>query len=441
MRFLILDVYPIRSYRVTKDSNGGFGTANDYGHSLVPRLLKYLVARTVDWPPLNAVHTAGVLQAAGHEVEYARSYDGGSYDFCLLPTSIVAHETELAAARRVLDAGLPVIAMGPFATVMPQPYVDVGAIVLSGEPEMFFHEFDDDRAALLAAGPIVAVDRVVPLDELAYPGWDVVFRSHPPKMGFIGGGRPTLPMLATRGCPYSCFKYCTYPLQQGRTVRSRDPKAIVQEMMHWQDTLGVSSFVFRDPVFSINRKHTLALCDAIDASGRTFRFVVETHLKNLDAELVDRLHAAGLRLVYVGIETASPEVLKDVDRFSIASDEQVSRIRYLESMGIAVKTMFIFGFPSDTKETIQRTFKYARTICAKFAQFSVFTPYPGTPIFAEFKDKITVEKFEDFTQWNLVYRHDALTPDDIRNSVDSAYSKYYSSVVWLAKFLRSSFVH
>ena len=46
-------------------------------------------------------------------------------------------------------------------------------------------------------------------------------------------------MLATRGCPYSCFKYCVYPLQQGRKVRQRSPKKIVDEMEYWKKNMNI----------------------------------------------------------------------------------------------------------------------------------------------------------------------------------------------------------
>ena len=50
--------------------------------------------------------------------------------------------------------------------------------------------------------------------------------------------------------------------------------------------------------------------------------------------------------------------------------------------------MFIIGFPTDTKNTINKTIQYAKKLNTTYAQFSVWTPYPGTPIFEKFKDKL-----------------------------------------------------
>ena len=70
-----------------------------------------------------------------------------------------------------------------------------------------------------------------------------------------------------------------------------------------------------------------------------------------------------------------------------------------------VSAMYIIGFPTDTEETINKTINYAKSLNTSFAQFSVWTPYPGTPIFEKFKNKISVEKYESFDQYNLVYQH------------------------------------
>ena len=45
-------------------------------------------------------------------------------------------------------------------------------------------------------------------------------------------------------------------------------------MKHWKSTLGIDFFIFRDPVFSINRKHTLELCDVLIKSNDKFKFII-----------------------------------------------------------------------------------------------------------------------------------------------------------------------
>ena len=79
--------------------------------------------------------------------------------------------------------------------------------------------------------------------------------------------------------------------------------------------------------------------------------------------------------------------------------------------------------------------KYAKKINSSYAQFSVFTPYPGTPAFNEYKDKITKNKYEDFTQWQLVFRHQNLTEKDVLYLLNYSYKKYYLNHKWAIRFL------
>ena len=67
---LILDIYPEANYRISKDQNGGYGTANDYGDSLLSKILKYMVKGSVDFPPLYSVQVCGELLSMGYDVKY-----------------------------------------------------------------------------------------------------------------------------------------------------------------------------------------------------------------------------------------------------------------------------------------------------------------------------------------------------------------------------------
>lgn len=440
MKILILDPYPNRPWRISKDTIGGYGTANRFGDGFVSRAITWVMAREVDWPPLYSVHTAGVLVDQGHEVEYARRFDDEkTYDLCLATSSIVAHETELAAIKAVVAAGIPVGVIGPFATTISAPYLDAGGFVISGEPEMYFVNFPLSSTDVSKLSGIISAGDPVPLDDLPLPAWDLIFKAAPPKFGLLGGDHIMLPIAATRGCPYSCFNYCVYPLQQGRKVRMRDPQEIVKEMEHWADKLGITFFIFRDPVFSINREHTLKFCAALELSSRKFKFVIETHLNNMDDKIATRLRSLGLEMVKVGIEATSAETIKQSKRFSIEPDKQVERIRMLEKLGIRITSFFILGMPGDTPESFTRTMKYARQLNSVFAQISVFTPYPGTPAFGEFEDRITVDEYEKFTQYDLVYEHEILNAKQIRKMLSRAYRDYYMRPRWMIKYLAARF--
>ena len=99
--------------------------------------------------------------------------------------------------------------------------------------------------------------------------------------------------------------------------------------------------------------------------------------------------------------------------------------------------MFILGFPTDKEKTMDNTINYAKKLNTTYAQFSVWTPYPGTPIYNEYKDKIITNSYEECDQYNLIYKHKSLNKNIVRKYLDKAYRTYYFRIRWVLKFIRS----
>ena len=277
------------------------------------------------------------------------------------------------------------------------------------------------------------------LDDLSYPAWDIIFKKIKPVMKLLGKGS-TIPINASRGCPYSCFYYCTYPKQQGRKLRLRNSDKIVKEMEYWYKKFGTKNFIFRDPVFSINKKHTLELLEKLASSSIKFNICIETHLKNIDDEMISLFKKSGIKLVYVGIESGDSDVLLDSKRTTIAFDEQIYKVKKLEENNVKVKSMYILGQPTDTLKTCLKTINYSKKILSTYAQFSIFTPYPGTPVFEEYKDRILTDKYEDFNQWKLIFNHNNLNTSEVRKLLNKAYLSYYLNPKWLFFYLKRKLI-
>lgn len=72
MKIVILDVYFSQGARMCKDTNGGYGTVNDYGSGFVAKALTRIKKNSSNWPPLYSVYTAGILRKNEHKVEYIK---------------------------------------------------------------------------------------------------------------------------------------------------------------------------------------------------------------------------------------------------------------------------------------------------------------------------------------------------------------------------------
>jgi anaerobic magnesium-protoporphyrin IX monomethyl ester cyclase len=442
MKFVILDVYPNKNHRLIKDTAGGYGTGNNFGNSIFSRILNFYVDRNIGMPAMETMYISAILKKE-NQVHYTRDvYDKkiSECDFIILPTSIIAHETELEAIK--LHKNKKIFVIGIFSNTFRDKYKNDNTLIVKNESDIFFfnlqkkNQLKKNFLEELFKNNILINNFYSPveLDELPFPDWSEYSKKYPLRNNFFAlKQKIAIPILGTRGCPYSCFNYCTYPLQQGRKVRARTPDNIIEEILYWQKTLGTNKFVFRDPVFSINKKHTLELCNKIIDKRLNIKFMVETHLNNLDDEMIALLSKAGLELVYVGIESADNHVLDDMKRFTIKTDKQFEIIKKCEDAGIKVKTMFIIGNPEDTKDTIMKTIKYSTLLPSLYAQYSVFTPYPGTPVYNEFKSLINENRYENFNQYKLVFNHkylDSLKVDQLKSL---AYFKFYFNFKRLLK--------
>lgn len=430
MKVLGLDIYKDAGCRINKDTNGGYGAVNDFGMSRRGKLLAKVLKKGVDSPPLYLMSTLSVLSSQGHDCNYSRTIDqhANSYDLVVLSSSIVCCESELEAIRKMTARGIRTFAIGPFASQMPDPYLDAGASVFIGEPDTYFlnHPEMIDQVINETTPKIYKPEFVPPVnfDDLPLIRWDLYLKDHKSSIVFLGHGK-ALPVFSSRGCPYSCFNYCTYPLQQGRKHRKFSPRVLVDRLEHYKNTYGVSKFLFRDPVFTLDKVHVTEICNEIISRKLKLWWGAELHLKDVDSDLAKLMHKAGLRCVYVGIETINPDSITVSKRFSAKKTQQDSAIQWLEESGISVKGMFILGMPEDNVANIDKTLDVVKTLPVTYLQFSVFTPYPGTPIYDQYKHLVKATKYEDYTQWDLIFDHANLTPQDANLALDKFYKQSY----------------
>jgi anaerobic magnesium-protoporphyrin IX monomethyl ester cyclase len=156
-----------------------------------------------------------------------------------------------------------------------------------------------------------------------------------------------------------------------------------------------------------------------------YEFTIETHLNNINSSLAENFNAARIKWVKFGIESAIDNVKADVSRYSLSNDEQYKRIELLRNNKIKTVAMYIMCQPEDTYETHSETINYAKQLKTNLAQFSIFTPYPGTPYYNKNTDLINENNFEKFNQYNLVFKHRIFNKLSAKQELGRAYSAYY----------------
>jgi anaerobic magnesium-protoporphyrin IX monomethyl ester cyclase len=412
---------------VSKDT-----VAGGYGSRLVPfskvtRIVSAIKRRLHDLPSVQLAYLAAIVAEAGHEVRWTRG-EFVEGDVALVLSSLVDFRGETAWADAMRRRGVAVGFVGLAASKLPELFAPHADFVIQGEPE--------SAVARLARGArlhgLVPSEAVADLDALPLPRWDLVgaLARRPAPVPVPWRRRAqALPVLASRGCPEFCT-YCPHRILAGYRARSVD--SILRELRYLASLVDRPYVVFRDPLFTERREHALALARAIRAEGLAIQFECETRLDRLDPDLVDALADAGLRAVSFGVESVSTDVLKRVGRRPIPPDHQRAIVDHCRRRGVATAAYYVFGFPTDTWDSVVATIEWAVALDTTVAQFKLLTPYPGTPLWKQLCPLLEEHDFERFDGFTPTFRHPALSRADLQCLLGAAYTRFYVRPSYLA---------
>ncbi|MBZ5495480.1 MAG: radical SAM protein [Acidobacteriia bacterium] len=420
-----------------KDVAGGFGTVFTVGSSPFARLLETAKRRVASIPNIKLAYLDSILERSGAEVrilEVRHLNQLEPADLYLIASSIVdctfEREIGLEARHRY---GSKVGYFGAFAATVPEFFEEAADFIVKEEIE--------NIAPALGCGEIpsgvISAGFVEDLDSLPYPNWDQ-FDIRRFRYQIITNRGITLPMLGSRGCPYTC-NYCPYLVNS--KFRVRTPENIVDEIENLVGKYGIHGISFRDPNLTYGRERATELAELILRRGLKVRWSMEARTDRLDPELITLLHRAGLRSVEVGIESANERTLRANLRKAIPKTHQESVIDHCHKLGIRVIANYTFGLPSDTAGGVRDTIRYAKKLNTFAIQFTVTTPYPGTQFFRNVEGRIFDRDWEHFNGWTSVYRHPAISPEELHRLREFAYVSYHLRPRYVWRFLQSTLLH
>ncbi|HEX2522976.1 MAG TPA: radical SAM protein, partial [Terriglobia bacterium] len=394
------------------------------------RLLEVAKRRIASIPSVTAAYLDSILSAHGAEVVIKHNALEPA-DLVLIASSITDcnYEKELGQrARR--EFGAKVGYFGTFAATVPEFYEDAADFVVQSEIE--------NLAPQLAKGQIPAgvVDAgfVSDLNSLPFPTWDQ-FNIRKYKYSIITARGITLPMLSSRGCPYTCG-YCPYLVNSRYRVRRAEN--VVDEIEYLVKRFGIRGISFRDPMFTFHRSRTMDIAQRILSKGLNIRFGIETRTDKLDEEQLRFLHRAGLRSLEIGIESFDEGILLENLRKAPGKEQQEKIIDLCHRLGIRVIANYILGLSNDTVAGVQNTIGYAKKLNTFAIQFTVTTPYPGTLLYKSLQEHIFEEDWEKFNGWTNVYTHPTMTSEELHRLREEAYVTYHLRPRYVWRFLIST---
>lgn len=230
--------------------------------------------------------------------------------------------------------------------------------------------------------------RVRDIDALPWPAWDLV-----PLENYLSGhhgwgvdrGR-SMPLNATRGCPYQCT-FCSSPTMWTTRWLARDPADVVAEIAHYAARYGASNFDFQDLTAIIKKSWIVEFCQRLLAADLriTWQLPTGTRSEALDAEVLPLLVASGCTNITYAPESGNQPTLRRIKK-KVHLDRMAESMRAAVRAGCNVKANFIFGFPGETYRDLLGNFGFlARLALVGVHDISIapFRPYPGSELFRD----------------------------------------------------------
>lgn len=286
------------------------------------------------------------------------------------------------------------------------------------------------------------------LDSFEYPAWDLInplkYQATTPKL-FVKK-RPFAPIIATRGCPYHCT-FCASRNVSGNRTRSRSVKNIIGEIELLRKKYGIREIHFMDDNFTHNSKFISNFCNELIKRQMDIVWNMPNgiRLDTINEDSLNLMKKAGCYLLTVGIESGSNSVLEHMKK-NINTEIITEKVRLMQRCGFKVHGLFIVGYPTETKEDIQKTLKFAINLNLFGAQFSNFHPFPGTQIFDELSKNGGLSKIT-FSQKNnsfatISYVPKSMTPAKLKRTQRWMLIRFYFRprllLVYFKEFLLSS---
>jgi anaerobic magnesium-protoporphyrin IX monomethyl ester cyclase len=372
-------------------------------------------------------HIVRAVQCAKPDV-VAFSVYTGNYQWCL------------SLARPIHEAlGVPIVFGGIHATAVPEEVLSNEFVdyIIRGEGEYAFLELLEhlenksflelkgvDNLGLRVGGKII-INPLRPylqdLDSLPFPDKELFFKAEP-----ILVNNPYL-IMSSRGCPYRCT-YCGNDLfhdlysGKGRHVRRRSVDNVIAELEHARDIYPIKSVCFVDDVFTISREWLAEFVPKYRASIN-LPFYCNIHPLGFNQSIAALLKAGGCRLVFLGVQSGSERIRKEVFLRSESNESIVRCVTCLKEARIPFNADHIFGAPTETEEDLKSSYEFYSRIKPDMMQTFWLTYYPGTRIVSLAKEMglLTDADVKNIAEGRIGFTHGT---GSVPHSHVSLYKKY-----------------
>jgi anaerobic magnesium-protoporphyrin IX monomethyl ester cyclase len=243
--------------------------------------------------------------------------------------------------------------------------------------------------------------RIKDIDRIAWPDWSGIPVDNylHLEMGNDTQGKRSMPILASRGCPFQCT-FCTSPSMWTTRWSVRNVDDVIDEIRSYVATYRVNHIEFFDLTAIVEKEWIMAFCNRLieEKFGITWSLPTGSRTEALTEEVLHLLRKSGCEKMSLSPESGSVKTLA-----RIRKQQDLSRMlrvmRNCHRTGIIVKANILFGLPGQTRSEVLESFififKMALVGVDDVACFH-FVPYAGSQLFQELVNSGKIARNENY---------------------------------------------
>lgn len=268
------------------------------------------------------------------------------------------------------------------------------------------------------------------LDSLGFPAHDKLDKEiyrDPTTKRF-----PKTMVMGQKSCINNC-SFCCQPAFFGApTVRRRSVEHFIEELI-WVKKLGFNEVMFNDATITSDMKWAASLFEGMIKSNINLTWNCSTRADRVNPEILKLMKAAGCHTIAIGMESVDATVLKNI-RKGVSAENIREAISMIKRSGMDTILFCVVGFPGETKESIETTIAFLKTLDTTYITLGIAVPTPGTD-FYRFVEKNNYLLTKDWSQFDPmkkpVFSYPNLSSDEIA---------YYSAYGLRQFYLRPSYI-
>jgi len=241
-----------------------------------------------------------------------------------------------------------------------------------------------------------------------------------------GGGDPAATIVPSVGCPMGC-NFCSTSAffgGKGRFINFFETgEQLFKVMCDAERRLGVQTFFVMDENFHLYKKRALELLDLMKQHRKSWSMFVFSSANALRKYTIRQLVELGVSWVWMGLESKHATYMK------LRNSDTRALTQELQSHGIHVQGSTIIGLEHHTPDNLAGEIDHAVDHDADCHQFMLYTPVPGTPLYAETRDagvlRDDVDVADIHGQYKFNFHHPHISRDASNTWLEHAFERDY----------------